>query len=84
MIKLVTQHSYFNSTNRWVDFKTTHLLDGCIQNLHGHVHLAWVNKKFTCKPIILSIHPTFESPTPIPIHKVFPQCLCKTKPTNAK
>jgi hypothetical protein len=31
MIKSVTQHSYFekkNPTSRWVDFKTTHQLDG--------------------------------------------------------
>jgi hypothetical protein len=33
MIKSVTQHSYFekkpNKLDRWVDFKTTHQLDGC-------------------------------------------------------
>jgi hypothetical protein len=27
-----------NPTSRWVDFKTTHQLDGCTQNLHMHVH----------------------------------------------
>jgi hypothetical protein len=36
MIKSVTQHSYFNKNpiSRWVDFKTTHQLDGCTQNSH--------------------------------------------------
>jgi hypothetical protein len=27
-----------NPTSRWVDFKTTHQLDGCTQNLHMHIH----------------------------------------------
>jgi hypothetical protein len=27
-----------NSTNRWVDFKTTHQLDECTQNLQVHIH----------------------------------------------
>jgi hypothetical protein len=27
-----------NPTNRWVDFKTTHQLDGCTQNLDMHVY----------------------------------------------
>jgi hypothetical protein len=36
MIKLVTQHTYFGKKTQQinVDFKTTHLLDGCKQNLH--------------------------------------------------
>jgi len=39
MIKLVTEHSYFekNPTSKWVDLKTTHQLDGCTQNLNMHV-----------------------------------------------
>ncbi len=27
-----------NPTSRWVDFKTTHQLGGCTQNLHMHVY----------------------------------------------
>jgi hypothetical protein len=27
-----------NSKSRWVDFETTHQLDGCTQNLHMRVH----------------------------------------------
>jgi len=27
-----------NPTSRWVDFKTSHQLDGCTQNLHMCVH----------------------------------------------
>jgi hypothetical protein len=27
-----------NPTSRWVDFKTTHQLDGCTQNLHMPIH----------------------------------------------
>jgi hypothetical protein len=27
-----------NPTSRWVDFKTTHELGGCTQNLHMHVY----------------------------------------------
>jgi hypothetical protein len=45
MIKSVTQHSYFEketSTSRWVDFKTTHQLDGCTQNLHMLAHQIWL------------------------------------------
>jgi len=40
MIKLVTQHSYFekNPTSRWVDFKTTHQSNGYTQNLHMPIH----------------------------------------------
>jgi hypothetical protein len=49
--------------------------------LHAHP-LAWANKKLTCKPITLSIQPTFDSPTFIPAQKVFPQCLCRTEPTD--
>jgi len=40
----------------WVHPKSTHARP-----------LAWANKKLTCKPMTLSIHPTFDSPTPIPI-----------------
>jgi hypothetical protein len=40
MIKLVTNIHIFrrNPTSRWVDFKTTHQLDGCTQNLHVLIH----------------------------------------------
>jgi hypothetical protein len=39
MIKLVTfQILKRNPTSRWVDFKTTHQLDGCTQNLHMLIH----------------------------------------------
>jgi len=51
------------------------------KSTHAHP-LAWANKKLTHKPITLSIQPTFDSPNPIPAQKVFPQCLCKTEPTN--
>jgi len=27
-----------NATSIWVDFKTTHQLSGCTQNLHMYVH----------------------------------------------
>jgi hypothetical protein len=69
-----------NSTSRWVDFKTTHQLYGCTQNLHTPHPLAWANKKFTHKLITLSIQPTFDSLTPMHARKVFPQCLCRTEP----
>ncbi len=46
---------------------------------HDHP-LAWANKKLTCKPINLSIQPTFDSPSPIRVEKVFPQCLGKIEP----
>jgi hypothetical protein len=42
--------------------------------------LAWANKKLTCKPITLSIQPTFDFPTLIPIQKAFPQYLCMIEP----
>ncbi len=84
MIKLVTQHSYFekkpnkqmgrlqnNPSIGWVHPKSTHARP-----------LAWANKKLTSKPITLSIQPTFDSSTRIPAQKVFPQCLCRTQPTN--
>jgi len=48
----------------------------------GHP-LAWANKKLTCKPITLSIQPTFDFSTFIPTYKVFPQCLCRTKPIKS-
>ncbi len=63
MIKSVTQHSYFekkpneqmgrlqnNPKIEWVHPKFTHACP-----------LAWGNKKLTCKPITLSIQPTFDS-----------------------
>ncbi len=38
-----------------------------------HAHpLTWTNKELTRKPITLSIQPTFDSLTPIPVQKVFP------------
>jgi hypothetical protein len=50
-----------------------------------HAHpLARANRTFTCKPITLSIQPTFDVSTFIPTQKVFPQCLYKTKPTKRK
>jgi hypothetical protein len=60
-----------NPSIRWLHPKST----------HAHP-LAWANKKFTRKPITLSIQSTFDSSTPISVQKVFPQHLCKTKPTN--
>jgi hypothetical protein len=50
-----------------------------------HAHpLVRANRRFTCKPITLSIQPTFDFSTLIPTQKVFPQCLYKTKPTKRK
>jgi hypothetical protein len=46
--------------------------------VHAHP-LTWANKKLTHKPITLSIQPTFDSLTPIPTQKVFPQCLYRTE-----
>jgi len=60
-----------NPSIGWVHPKSTHACP-----------LAWTNKKLTCKPITLSIQPTFDSSTPIPTQKVFPQCLCRTEPTK--
>jgi len=48
---------------------------------YTHAHpLAWANKKLTHKPITFSTQPTFDSPTPIPAQKIFPQCLSRTEP----
>jgi hypothetical protein len=79
MIQLVTQHSY-------VEKKSNNQM-GRLQNNPsiGWVHpkstqrhrLAWANKRLTHKLITLFIQPTFDSLTPIPAHKVFPQCLDK-------
>jgi hypothetical protein len=52
-----------NLTIRWVDFKTTHQLDGCTQNLQMPVHYLGPVTTFTRKPITLSIRPIFDSPT---------------------
>jgi hypothetical protein len=53
---------------------------GWLHSKSTHAHpLTWANKKFTCKPITLSIQPTFDSQTR---SKVFPQCLFTTEPTN--
>ncbi len=60
-----------NPSIGWVHPKSTHACP-----------LAWANKKLTRKPITLYIQPTFDSPTPIPAQKVFPQCLCKREPIN--
>jgi hypothetical protein len=65
-----------NPTSRWVDFKTTHQLDGCTQNLHTPIHYLGPIKTLHAFPIMLSIQPTFDSLTPLPSLKVFPQCLC--------
>ncbi len=86
MIQLVTQHSYVekkskkqmgrlqnNPSIRWVHPKSTQARP-----------LAWANKKLTHKPITLFIQPTFNSRTPIPAQKVFPQCLWRTEPMNGK
>jgi hypothetical protein len=48
-----------NPSIGWVNPKST------------HTHpLAWTDKKLTCKPLTLSIQPTFDSLTPIPAQKV--------------
>jgi hypothetical protein len=39
-------------------------------------------KEFRPKLATLSIQLTIDSPTAIPARKVFPQCICKTEPTN--
>jgi len=61
-----------NPSIGWVHPKSTHACP-----------LACANKKFTCKPITLSIQPTFDSLTPIPTQNVFPQCLCGTEPLKS-
>jgi hypothetical protein len=38
-----------NPTSRWVDFKSTHQLDGCTQKSTPAHPLAWGNKKRTQK-----------------------------------
>jgi hypothetical protein len=54
---------------------------GWLHPKFAHAHpLAWANKKLTCKPITLSIQPTFNSLTPIPTKMVFPRCFYRTKP----
>jgi hypothetical protein len=53
------------------------------KSTHAHP-LAGANKKLTCRPITLSIQPTFDSLTPIPAQKVFPQCLCRIEANKAK
>ncbi len=47
MIKSVTQHSYFEEkpNQHWVDFKTTHQLDGCTPKSTHLCPLAWGNEK---------------------------------------
>ncbi len=46
---------------------------GWVHPKSTHAHpLAWANKKFTCKPITLSIQLTFDSSTRILVQKVFP------------
>jgi len=58
---------------------------GWVHPKSTHAHpLTWANKKLTHKPITLSIQPTFDSPTPIPTQNVFPQCMCRRKPTKGK
>jgi hypothetical protein len=61
-----------NPTSRWVDFKTTHQLDGCNQNIHMHVHQpraikigAIIKEKDT--HIILHMLPCQ--------HKLIPSCI---------
>ncbi len=58
-----------NPTSRWVDFKTTHELGGCTQNLHMHVYQLGAIKNLHTKPITLPIQPTFDSSTLIPIER---------------
>jgi hypothetical protein len=60
-----------NPSSGWVHPKSTHARP-----------LAWAKKKLTCEPITLSIQPTFDFLTPIPVQKVFPQCVYKAKPTK--
>jgi hypothetical protein len=43
-----------NPTNRWVDFKTTHQLDGFTQKSTHEHPLAWGNKKF--RELHLELH----------------------------
>jgi hypothetical protein len=40
-----------NPISRWVDFKTTHQLYGCTQNLHMHCPLARGNNSFFLWPL---------------------------------
>jgi len=44
-------------TSRWVDFKTTHQLDGCIQNLHIPIHQLGVITRIHHQWIQLNIIP---------------------------
>jgi hypothetical protein len=62
-----------NPSSGWMHPKST----------HAHP-LTWANKKLTKKPITLSIQPTFDSLTFIPVQKVFPQWLCRTEPIKSQ
>jgi hypothetical protein len=54
---------------------------GWLHPKFAHAHpLAWANSKLTCKPITLSVQPTFDSLTFMPVQMVFPQYLCRTEP----
>ncbi len=53
-----------NPTSRWVDFKTTHQLDGCTQNLHMRP-LTWGNKKREIKKCTLNTHTPYMCASPI-------------------
>jgi len=80
MIKSVTQHHILrrNPMSRWLDFKNNPTIGWVHPKVLHACPLAWANK-LTCKPITLSIQPTFNFSTPIPAQKVFPQCLCRTE-----
>ncbi len=84
MIKSVTQHSYFEKKpNKYLGRFQNNPSIGWLHPKFTHAHpLAWTNKKLAPKPITLSIQQTFDSSTPTPARKVFPQCLCKTEPIN--
>ncbi len=84
MVKSFIQHSYFEKKPKKQMGKFQS--NPSIEWLHpkfAHAHpLAWAKNKFTHKPITISIQPTFDPHTLIPAQKGFPQCLCRTEPTN--
>ncbi len=84
MVKSFIQHSYFEKKPKEQMGKFQSNLS--IEWLHpkfAHAHpLGWAKTKFTHKPITLSIQPTFDPHTLIPAEKGFPQCFCRTEPTN--
>jgi len=57
MIKSITYDSYFDKkpTSRWVDFKTTHQLNGCTQNLHMCIHYLGAIIKIEVLQLMLKV-----------------------------